>query len=115
MNGYFFHLEKLLNIRIMEERSAALELASKSSKVQELERQIYNLKLQFLQLRSAIGKENLVKLQLKMAEIQKRIEYFTHILYVLEKEKSFAHQNYLNALKKYKILENLKGKYGNKL
>ena len=63
MNDHLFHLEKLLNLRIMEEQRAALELASKSSEVQKLKEQISDLKSQLLKLRTAIGKENLIKLK----------------------------------------------------
>lgn len=115
MNDHLFHLEKLLNLRIMEEQRAALELASKSSEVQKLKEQISDLKSQLLKLRTAIGKENLIKLQSKMAEIQKKVENFTNMLYIIEKEKNFMYQNYLDVIKNRKILENLRGKYGSRL
>ena len=110
-----FRLEKLLEIRIMDERSAAAKLSDIDAKLNQVQQKQALLKKKETQLYSSFADYvqnpgDLGYIQAQLAAIKEEAMVLEDILKKIKNEKADANISYQIALKKRKILENLKEK-----
>ena len=110
-----FRLEKLLEIRIMDERSAAAKLSEIDARLNRVQADLAQIKKKQAQLYASIVESiqtpgKLAALQAHLAELKEEAMNLEKILEIIKKEKAGANSVYADALKKRKILENLKEK-----
>ena len=110
-----FRLEKLLEIRTMDERSAAAKLSEIDSRLNRLLDDLELIKKKQEQLYASFVDSiqtpgNLTSLQAKLSALKEEALKLENLVENLKKEKADANSVYADALKKRKILENLKEK-----
>ena len=110
-----FRLEKLLEKRIMDERSAAAKLSDVDARLNRVQDDLALIKKKQAQLYASIVESiqnpaNLAPLQAHLTELKEEAMKLEKILENIKKEKAGANSVYADALKKRKILENLKEK-----
>ncbi len=111
----YFRLEKLLEIRVMDERSAAAKLSDIDSRLNRIQDNLDLIRKKQNQLYSEIVSTiqtsgNLAHLQAHLTELKEEALVLEKSLENIKKEKSGAFAAYEGALKKRKILEKLKEK-----
>ncbi|MBO7429579.1 MAG: hypothetical protein J6U56_01005 [Spirochaetia bacterium] len=110
-----FRLEKLLEIRIMEERSAAAKLSDIDAKLNRMNDDLDKIKKKQAQLYASFVSSiqtpgSLAPLQAQLTSLKEEALELENQLEIIKKEKAEANIVYADALKKRKILENLKEK-----
>ena len=110
-----FRLEKLLEIRIMEERSAAARLSEIDAQLNRIQDDINQLRKKQSQLYTEFVNSiqtpgNLAPLQDHLSAFKEEALELEKLLEKIKNEKADAYTVYVDALKKRKILENLKDK-----
>ena len=110
-----FRLEKLLEIRIMDERYAAAKLSEIDARLNRVQSDLDLIKKKQAQLyaefvNSIQSPGSLAPLQTHLSALKEETLKLEKILEIIKKEKSGANSIYADALKKRKILENLKEK-----
>lgn len=110
-----FRLEKLLEIRIMDERHAAAKLSDIDSRLNKAQEQLDLLRKKQSQLYSDFvssiqSPDNLAPLQDHLTAIKEETLELEKMIENIKNEKESAFTTYEDALKKRKILENLKEK-----
>ena len=110
-----FRLEKLLEIRTMDERSAAAKLSDIDSRLNRVQSDLAQIARKQAELyaefvSSIQTPENLATLQVHLTELKEEALSLGKSLEKIKKEKTDAYNSYLNALQKRKILDNLKEK-----
>lgn len=110
-----FRLEKLLEIRTMDERSAAAKLSDIDSRLNRVQSDLAQIARKQAELyaefvSSIQTPENLATLQVHLTELKEEALSLGKSLEKIKKEKADAYNSYLNALQKRKILDNLKEK-----
>jgi len=110
-----FRLEKLLEIRIMDERSAAAKLSDIDARLNRVQEDLDLIKKKQTQLYATFvdsiqTPESLAPLQAQLTELKEEALELEKLLENIKKEKAGANTIYADALKKRKILENLKEK-----
>ena len=115
MRRKHFRLERLLDIRIMAERSAAAVLSEADTALQKVQEELRILKEKESALyddfiHSLKTQGNLASIQAHLSAVKEDYLLLSKKLKEREDEKSKAYSLYINALKKRKILENLKDK-----
>lgn len=113
-----FRLEKLLEIRTMDERSAAAKLSDIDSRLNRVQSDLAQIARKQAELyaefvSSIQTPENLAPLQVHLTELKEEALSLGKSLENIKKEKADAYNSYLNALQKRKILDNLKEKTDN--
>ena len=110
-----FRLDKLLDIRIMEERYAAAKLSEIDAKLNRVQNDLDLIKKKQSQLyaefvNSIQNPGNLASLQAHLSALKEEAIKLEKMVETIKKEKADANLLYADALKKRKILENLKDK-----
>lgn len=110
-----FRLEKLLEIRIMDERFAAAKLSDIDARLNRVQDQLDQIKKKQTQLYASFVDSiqtlgSLAPLQAQLTALKEEALNLEKILENIKKEKAGANAVYADALKKRKILENLKEK-----
>ena len=110
-----FRLEKLLEIRIMEERYAAAKLSDIDARLNQLQNDLDKIKKKQSQLYADFVSSiqtpgSLAPLQAHLTSLKEEALELEKQLEIIKKEKAEANAVYADALKKRKILENLKEK-----
>ena len=110
-----FRLEKLLEIRIMEERHAAAKLSELDAQLNRVQGDLELIKKKQSQLyaefvNSVQNQGSLASLQSHLSALKEKSLELENQLENIKKNKEVAYNFYLNALKKRKILDNLKEK-----
>ena len=110
-----FRLEKLLEIRIMDERSAAAKLSDIDARLNKVQDDLDQIKKKQTQLYAEIVNSiqapgNLAPLQIHLTALKEEAMNLEKIIEKIKKEKADANSVYADALKKRKILDNLKEK-----
>ena len=110
-----FRLEKLLEIRIMEERHAAAKLSELDAQLNRVQDDLELIKKKQSQLyaefvNSVQNQGSLASLQSHLSALKEKSLELENQLENIKKNKEVAYNFYLNALKKRKILDNLKEK-----
>ena len=110
-----FRLEKLLEIRIMDERSAAAKLSDIDARLNKVQDDLDQIKKKQTQLYAEIVNSiqapgNLAPLQTHLTALKEEAMNLEKIIEKIKKEKADANSVYADALKKRKILDNLKEK-----
>jgi len=119
MKRNHFRLEKLLDIRIMNERYAASRLSETDALLTQVKDDIRALKERESMLYSTFissvqNQKDLTSVQNHLSALKEESIVLKNLLKKLEEKKADAHIVYVDALKKRKILENLKDKTLNK-
>ena len=110
-----FRLEKLLEIRIMDERSAAAKLSDIDARLNRVQGDLDRIKKKQTQLYASFvdsiqNPGSLAPLQVQLTELKEEALKLENLLENIKKEKAVANNFYLDTLKKRKILDNLKEK-----
>ena len=110
-----FRLDKLLEIRMMDERSAAAKLSDIDARLNKVQADLDHIKKKQGQLYAAFvnsikNPESLGALQEHLSALKEEAMNLEKLLENIKKEKAGANATYADALKKRKILENLKEK-----
>ena len=110
-----FRLEKLLAIRIMEERSAAARLSEIDAQLNQAQDNIRQLQKKQSQLYAEFVTSiqtpgNLAPLQAHLSALKEETLELGKRVEKIKNEKAGVYNTYVDALKKRKILENLKDK-----
>ena len=110
-----FRLEKLLEIRIMAERYAAAKLSEIDARLSQVQNDLDLIKKKQEQLYAEFVKSiqnpgNLSSLQAHLSALKEEAIKLEKMVEIIKKEKANANLLYADALKKRKILENLKEK-----
>ena len=110
-----FRLEKLLEIRIMDERSAAAKLSDIDARLNRVQDDLDRIKRKQTQLYASFvdsiqNPGSLAPLQVQLAELKEEALKLEKLLENIKEEKAVANNFYLDTLKKRKILDNLKEK-----
>ena len=110
-----FRLEKLLEIRIMDERTAAAKLSDVDARLNRALDDLELIKKKQAQLYSEFidsiqGQRSLAPLQAQLSALKEEALEIEKSLENIKEEKAAANTVYADALKKRKILENLKEK-----
>ena len=110
-----FRLEKLLEIRKMDERSAAAKLSDIDARLNKVQNDLDQIKKKQTQLYAEIVNSiqapgNLAPLQAHLTALKEEAMNLEKIIEKIKKEKADANSVYADALKKRKILDNLKEK-----
>ena len=110
-----FRLDKLLDIRIMEERYAAAKLSEIDAQLNRVQNDLDFIKKKQSQLyaefvNSVQNPGSLAPLQAHLTALKEEAMELEKKLEIIKKEKAGANSVYADALKKRKILENLKEK-----
>ena len=110
-----FRLEKLLEIRIMDERSAAAKLLDIDARLNRVQDDLDRIKRKQTQLYASFvdsiqNPGSLAPLQVQLAELKEEALKLEKLLENIKEEKVVANNFYLDTLKKRKILDNLKEK-----
>ena len=113
-----FRLEKLLEIRIMDERSAAARLSEIDSQLNRVQAELDLIKKKQAQLYSEFVSSmqnpgSLAPLQSHLSALKEEALELEKKLEIIKKEKADVNNSYLNALQKRKILDKLKEKTAN--
>ena len=110
-----FRLEKLLEIRIMDERYAAAKLSDIDARLNRVLADLDKIKKKQTQLYASFVDSlktpgSLEPLQAQLTALKEEALNLEKLLENIKKEKAEANSVYADALKKRKILENLKEK-----
>ena len=110
-----FRLEKLLEIRIMDERFAAAKLSDIDARLNRVQDDLDRIKKKQTQLYvsfidSVQTPGSLAPLQAQLTALKEEALDLEKMLENIKEEKAEANTLYADALKKRKILENLKEK-----
>ena len=110
-----FRLEKLLEIRIMDERHAAAKLSEIDARLNRMQNDLELIKKKQSQLyaefvNSIQNPGTLAPLQANLSALKEEALELEKMIEIIKKEKAGANTVYADALKKRKILENLKEK-----
>ena len=110
-----FRLEKLLEIRIMNERSAAAKLSDIDARLNRVQDDLDRIKRKQTQLYASFVNSiqnpgSLAPLQVQLAELKEEAFKLEKLLENMKEEKAVANNFYIDTLKKRKILDNLKEK-----
>ncbi len=110
-----FRLEKLLEIRIMDERFAAAKLSDIDARLNRVQNELDQIRKKQTQLYASFVDSiqipgSLAPLQAQLTALKEEALDLEKILENIKKEKAEANAVYADALKKRKILENLKEK-----
>ena len=110
-----FRLEKLLEIRIMDERFAAAKLSDIDARLNRVQDDLDQIKKKQTQLYASFvdsikSPGSLAPLQVQLTSLKEEALNLEKVLENIKKEKAEANTLYADALKKRKILENLKEK-----
>jgi len=110
-----FRLEKLLEIQIMNERSAAAKLSDADRRLNQAQESLDLIRKKEARLYESFmdsikNSNNLAPLQVSLSELKKEALALENSLEIVRKEKADIYSHYIDALKKRKILENLKEK-----
>jgi flagellar export protein FliJ len=110
-----FRLEKLLEIRIMDERFAAAKLSDIDARLNRVQDDLDQIKKKQTQLYASFvdsiqAPGSLAPLQAQLTALKEDALNLEKLLENIKKEKAEANTLYADALKKRKILENLKEK-----
>ena len=110
-----FRLEKLLEIRIMDERSAAAKLSDIDARLNKVQDDLDQIKKKQTQLYAEIVNSiqapgNLAPLQTHLTALKEEAMNLEKIIEKIKKEKADANSVYADDLKQRKILDNLKDK-----
>ena len=110
-----FRLEKLLEIRIMDERFAAAKLSDIDARLNRVQDELDQIKKKQTQLYASFVDSiqtsgSLAPLQAQLTALKEEALDLEKNLENIKKEKAEANAVYADALKKRKILENLKEK-----
>jgi flagellar export protein FliJ len=110
-----FRLEKLLEIRVMDERSAAAKLSDIDARLNRVQDELDRIAKKQTQLYAEFVNSiqtpgTLAPLQAHLSELKEEALFLEKSLENIKKEKAGAFALYEDALKKRKILENLKEK-----
>ena len=110
-----FRLEKLLEIRVMDERSAAAKLSDIAARLNKVQGELDRIAKKQAQLYAEFVNSiqtpgTLAPLQAHLSELKEEALVLENSLENIKKEKAGAFILYEDALKKRKILENLKEK-----
>ena len=113
-----FRLEKLLEIRIMDERSAAARLSEIDAQLNRVQGDLDLIKKKQAQLYSEFVNSiqspgSLAPLQNHLSVLKEEALELEKKLEIIKKEKADVNNSYLNALQKRKILDKLKEKTAN--
>ena len=110
-----FRLEKLLEIRIMDERFAAAKLSDIDARLNRVQDDLDRIKKKQTQLYASFIDSvqtpgSLAPLQAQLTALKEEALDLEKMLENIKEEKEEANTLYADALKKRKILENLKEK-----
>lgn len=110
-----FRLEKLLEIRIMDERYAAAKLSEVDTQLNHMQNDLDHIRKKQAQLYAELVNSiqtpgSLAPLQAHLTSLKEEALELEKKLEIIKKEKADANAVYADALKKRKILENLKDK-----
>ncbi len=110
-----FRLEKLLEIRVMDERSAAAKLSDIDARLNQVRKNLDLIKKKEAELYESFIDSiqtpgSLAPLQSHLSELKKEALSLEKSLEIVKKEKEEVYSVYVDALKKRKILEKLKEK-----
>ena len=110
-----FRLEKLLEIRVMDERSAAAKLSDIDARLNRVQGELDKIAKKQTQLYSEFVNSiqtpgTLAPLQAHLSELKEEALVLEKSLENIKKDKASAFALYEDALKKRKILEKLKEK-----